>query len=74
MPEQVLEADDERKRHSLLARLRNDLHQIDRISIGLSRHDLNISSPVDRKVAGAPAINIVQTARALDVPGLGAVR
>src|SRR6516225_1522028 len=68
MPEQILESYNEWKRHSLLARFRNNLHQVNRISIALGRHDLNISSSIYSEVTGAPTINVVERYSGRDIP------
>ncbi len=68
VPEQILEANDEREAEPALTRFLHHFEDIDRSPAFLQRADLGVSGGVDREIAGAPAINIVGRDCRLDIP------
>jgi hypothetical protein len=57
--QQILKADNERKRHSAIPGLIHYIHEVDRLTIGSGRHDLNVAGRIYREVTGSPPINVV---------------
>ncbi len=66
--QQILESEDQRKGEPALPCLRHDFHYFDGRARDLGRQRVHISLFVDREIAGAPAVNIVERCGGLDVP------
>src|SRR2546425_10180859 len=69
----VLKADEQRKFQAARFGLLDHIREIHRRAGLLQRHRDDVAPGVDVEIFRAPTVDVVKTARGLDVPGLGAV-
>ena len=68
VPQQILKPDDEREAEAAIPRFVYDFENIDRAAFFLKGAHLDIADAVDRKIAGAPAIDVVSGNSGVNIP------